>query len=346
MLYLENGYANMDYIIRRGMTFSFVIGGRGTGKTYGVLKYIVQTGTKFILMRKTQAQLDTIARTETNPFKSVVRDLQLPYSIEPQSAGTNIYTYHKTETDEDGKPIYGETVGYAVALSTIANLRGFDMSDAELIVFDEFISESHERKLRNESDAFSNAYETINRNRELQGKRPVQVVALANANDFACPLLIGFNLVSTVERMLKQGKSEYVNPQRSVGIFLLTDSPISSRKSSTALYRLTTGSEFFDMAINNAFAGADDPDVRAVSLSDFSPYVVVGELCVYRHKSESRYYVSTHKSGSVAEYSGTGLDMKRFFAVNRQIMFAAMNGRITYETHLCKALFLRYCGFL
>lgn len=345
-LYLANGYVNIPYIINRGMTFNFIVGGRGTGKTYGALRYCAVTGIKFCLMRKTQAQLDTIARSDTNPFKSVVRDLGVDWTIEPQPAGNNIYTYHKTTLGDDGKPVYGEIVGYAVALSTIANLRGFDMTDVELIIFDEFISESHERKIKNESDAFSNAYETISRNRELQGSPAVQVLCLANANDFACPILIGFNLVSTVERMINKSKEEYINPQRSVGIFLLTDSPISKRKSATALYRLTTGSEFFDMSINNAFAGTNDPDIKSVNLSEFSPLVVVGELCVYRHKANSIYYVSSHESGSVAHYSGFGLDMRRFMATHKNLMFAAMSGKVIYESHLCKSLFLRYCGFL
>ena len=343
-LYHESGFANIPEILKRGMPFNFVIGGRGTGKTYGALKEVAENDIRFCLMRRTQAQLDTIARVDTNPFKSGVRDLGVTWSIDPVPAGKNVYAYKQMYFTEDGSTQEGRILGYAIALSTVANLRGFDMSDVELLIYDEFIPESHERAIKNESDAFLNCYETINRNRELQGRKPLQVLCLANSNDFACPILVGLGLVGTVEKMIAQGKTEYVNPQKGIGIFLLTDSPVSARKETTALYRLTHGTAFHDMAIKNAFAGSEDPDVYSVDLREYAPVVSVGELCVYKHKATNIYYVSSHTSGAAGHYSGDGVDMKRFFATHRLVVMAAICGRIVYESHFAKALFLRYCG--
>lgn len=343
-LYHENGFANIPEILKRGMTFNFVIGGRGTGKTYGALKETLESDIRFCLMRRTQAQLDTVAKVDTNPFKSVVRDLGLDWSCDPVPAGKNIYAYKQIYLNEDGTTSEGRILGYAIALSTVANLRGFDMSDVQLLIYDEFIPESHERAIKNESDAFLNCYETINRNRELQGRKPLQVLCLANANDFACPILVGLGLVGTVERMISQGKTEYVNPQKGIGIFLLTDSPISTQKETTALYKLTHGTAFHDMSIRNAFAGSDDPDVYSVDLREYNPLASVGELCIYKHKSAAVYYVSSHLSGTVSHFSGDGVDMKRFFSTHRNVIMATICGRVTYESHFAKALFLRYCG--
>ena len=344
-VYLENGFADIRGMLNRGMAFNFVVGGRGTGKTFGALLDIVQRGTRFCLMRRTQAQLESIARLETNPFKSVIDYQGVDWECIPVPAGKSIWAYYKTTYDAEGKPVYGDLMGYAIALSTVANLRGFDMTDVELLIYDEFIPETHERAIKHEADAFFNCYETINRNRELQGRKPLQVLALANANDFANPLFIGLGLVGLVERMLREGKEEYVSPQRGIAIYLLTDSPVSRQKRQTALYKLTAGSAFHDMAVSNAFAGQDDPDVYSVSLQDYSPLVGIGELCIYKHKAVKSYYVTTHFSGTVSRFSGDGIDMQRFFATHKSVMLAAMAGRCVYETHLCKALFLRYCGF-
>lgn len=344
-LYLENGFCNIRGILGRNIPFSFVIGGRGTGKTYGALMECLTSKRKFCLMRRTQSQLETIARIETNPFKSVIAALGVDWQCIPVPAGKSIWAYYKTTYDPDGKAEYGELLGYAVALSTIANLRGFDMSDVDLLIYDEFIPETHERGIKNESDAFFNAYETINRNRELQGRRPLQTICLANANDFANPIFVGLNIVGIVERMLRDEKTEYVNPQKGIGIYLLTDSPVSRQKQQTALYRLTGGTGFHDMAISNAFAGYDDPDVYSVSLNEYYPVVGVGELCIYKHKAGNTYFVTSHYSGTVSRYSGDGIDMARFSATHKNIIIAAMAGRCIYESHLCKALFLRYCGF-
>lgn len=345
-LYLDNGYADIPGILKHGMTFNFCIGGRGTGKTYGALYDAVDNKIKFCLMRRTQSQLETIARPDTSPLKTPVRDMGVDWTCEPVPIGKSVYGYYQTTTDADGKPVHGDLMGYAIALSTVANLRGFDMSDVDLLIYDEFIPETHERSMKNESDAFLNCYETINRNRELQGKKPVQVLCLANANDFACPLLVGLGLVSTIERMITRGKTEYVNPQKSVGIFLLTDSPISQKKAVTALYKLTGGTAFQEMAIKNAFAGTNDPDVYSVRLDEYSPIVIVGECCVYKHKSESLYYVSAHVSGNVGKFSGDGVDMKRFLATHSNLILAVMASKVIYESHLIKALFLRYCNLI
>ena len=51
-LYLDSGYANIAYILSKGVTFNFVIGGRGTGKTYGALQHIINNDIKFALMRR------------------------------------------------------------------------------------------------------------------------------------------------------------------------------------------------------------------------------------------------------------------------------------------------------
>lgn len=346
-LYHYNGYANIPAILEQGMTFNFVIGGRGTGKTYGALNHVLDNNILFTLMRRTQTQLDTIARPDTSPFKAVMRDRPEKWTCEPVSIGKSVYGYFKTVTDpETNAPVHEDLMGYAISLSTVANLRGFDMSDIDLLIYDEFIPETHERPLKNESDAFFNCYETLNRNRELQGRKPIQVLCMANANDFACPILIGLNLVSTVERMIRKGMTSYINPQKGVGIFLLTDSPISQRKKATALYKLTHGSAFEEMAISNAFAGTNDPDVYSVDLREYNPLVTVGEVTIYRHKSARLYYVSSHESGTVGRFSGDGIDMKRFLETHKNLMLAAMAGKMIYESHLIKALFLRYCGFV
>ena len=342
-LYHENGYANIPEILKQRMPFNFVIGGRGTGKTYGALKYVLENDIKFCLMRRTQSQLETIAKSETNPFKAVIRDMGVDWSCEPVPAGKSIFAYKQTFY-VDGKPEYGRILGYAVALSTISNLRGFDMTDVDLVIYDEFIPERHERAIRGESDAFANAYETINRNRELQGKKPLQVLAIANSNDFASPLMIGLNLVSTVERMVNKGQEVYVNPQKGIGIFLLTDSPISDQKSMTALYKVMQGTAYSEMAIANAFDGANDPDIKSVSLTEYSPLAAVGEVCIYRHKSGEGYYVSMHTFGSVKRYSGDGIDMRRFFDTHKSILLAVIYGNVLYESHFAKALFIKYCN--
>lgn len=43
-LYLENGYLNIDYVLSLNSTFNLITGGRGTGKTFGLLDTAIRQG--------------------------------------------------------------------------------------------------------------------------------------------------------------------------------------------------------------------------------------------------------------------------------------------------------------
>ena len=68
----------------------------------------------------------------------------------------------------------GDVVAVGIALSVVANIRGIDFSDYDYILFDEFIPSDGERPIKREFEAFLNFYETVNRNRELEGKPAVK----------------------------------------------------------------------------------------------------------------------------------------------------------------------------
>ena len=73
-LFREDGYLNIDGIVKAA-TFIFMVLARGTGKTFGALKYAVDSGEKFIYMRRTQTQADMIRTDEMSPFVSLYREL-------------------------------------------------------------------------------------------------------------------------------------------------------------------------------------------------------------------------------------------------------------------------------
>ena len=45
-IYDSNGWVNWEYITGMQRAFTMVVGARGTGKTYGILKYIVENRKK------------------------------------------------------------------------------------------------------------------------------------------------------------------------------------------------------------------------------------------------------------------------------------------------------------
>lgn len=335
-LYQDSGYVNIRGIIELGLPFNFVVGGRGTGKTYTALKTVKDDGIQFFFMRRTQAQADLINKPEFSPFKALNNDEGWNVTTRPISK-YNAAFYNITEEQPEGLPI-----GYTGALSTMSNVRGFDAQDVELLIYDEFIPERHERPIKNEGSALLNAYETINRNRELKGRKPLQLLCLANANDLSNPIFMELGLVRKAEQMKKRGAEYSIDRKRGIGIFMLSESPISSRKRNTALYKLTRGSEFEKMSIDNDFAGRDYSSVVVRPLIEYKPIVAIGEICIYSHKNNGKLYVSTHKIGSPPTYSSGEADRARFQRVYFWIWTEYMQNNVEFEEILCEILLTKY----
>lgn len=341
-IYDQNGYVDMKSIIEAGYTFTIIIGGRGTGKTFGALLYVLEERKPFILMRRTQKQTDKIAKPEFTPFKAVTSyrpDLKVIARKSDDIGTINRYHYEDEEIVIDEPP-----AGYVCALSTISNLRGFDASDVELLIYDEFIPERHEKALKAENEAILNAYETINRNRELQERKPLQLVALANSNRVDNALLEAFGLVNIAYEMTTGKRPPvYANRQRGILLITLQESPISKRKSYTALYQATAGSDFNRMALSNEFAGTSFENVHSENLSQYDPIVTIGEMTIYRHKSEYKYYASAHRCGDPPVFGTDEIDIKRFRRSYPRLWFNYIErNNVIFENAALMTLFEKY----
>lgn len=298
-IYTEEGWVNWNYILEQPASFISVVGARGVGKTYGIFRKLIEEKKKFIYLRRLKSQLDQCGKIEGNPFKKLNTDLER--NILPFSSG-GILTFR-----EDDKA--GEIVAAGVALSVVANIRGIDFSDYDYIVFDEFIASIGERPIKNEFSAFLNFYETVNRNRELEGKLPVKCVMLGNANTLVNPYFSSWHFMKTAVKMIMGGQMVWRSPDNSRLVILLLNSPISEKKKDTALYQNAT-SDFIEMALDNSFR-TDETNIRSEPLKEYIHIVSVGELGIYRHKSERKYYVSSTQSDK-PYYDSFGIGLKMF----------------------------------
>lgn len=333
-IYLDSGYLDIEKILSYNMPFNFVVGGRATGKTYGALKTAYENRIRFILMRRTQTQCDLINKPEFNPYKAINMDLGSNVTVKSISK----YNSKIVEDFEDSETI----LGYTCALSTISNMRGFDASDVQLLIYDEFIPEKHERPLKNEGSAFLNAYETINRNRELKGSDPVQVLCLANAFNIANPIFLELGLVGRCEKMKNSGQELFIDKERGILIVMLYKSRISKAKADTALYRLSSGS-YADMALSNDFIYNSNENIKSIALNEYRLICTVGEISIYRHKSKRTYYVSEHRSGTAPQYTSDEVNILRYRKNHGMLLYSAyMRNNITFENMLTKSLFELY----
>ena len=323
-IYDKNGWVNWDYIMNQGAAFYSVTGARGVGKTYGLFKWCLENEKKFIYLRRLKSQLDQCARSDGNPFKKINTDTGR--NILPKSAGGNILF-------RDGEDL----VAVGVALSTVANVRGIDFSDYDVIVFDEAIASEGERPIPKEFNAFLNFYETVNRNRELSGDKPVQAVLLGNANRLTNPYFSGWGFMKTALKMINGGQMVWRSGDGTRIMILLLDSPISRRKAETGLYK-NASKDFVTMALDNAFR-TDGTNIRSMPLIEYTHIVSVGEIGIYRHKTERKYYVSfTTKDQPFYDSYGIGLKMFQQDFYNLRLYYM-INKIVYFENYECELIF-------
>lgn len=334
-IFRDDGYLDVESIAGSA-TYIFMVLARGTGKTFGTLKYAIDSGQKFIYMRRTQTQADMIRTDEMSPFVSLYRELGEDYLFRLKSVAKNVTGIYRVKGEEL------ELRGYIMALSTISNVRGFDTSDCSLLIYDEFIGEKHEKPIRNEGMAFMNALETVGRNRELKGLPPLKVICMANSNDLASPLFIELGLVRHAEKMIRKGIEAMKIPDRDIMLIIARHSPISAKKAQTSLYRMAGDSAFSQMAIENSFSLEFTEMVESRSLKEYKPLVQVGEICIYQHKSRLLYYVTDHISGHPDRYGSSEIDIRRFANNYYWLKISYFNRHIYFESFVLQVLFERY----
>lgn len=319
-LYLSNKYLDMGAIITAPYPFIICISGRGGGKTYGSLRYCIENNIKFLYLRRTKTILELITDPRYQPFKRINvdtgREIESDY-------GKGIGSFIDKET--------GKLVGYAAALSTIANIRGFDGSDIELIIWDEFIPEPGERVTFNQLSAFYHAVETVGRNRELEGRQPIKCLLLSNSDLIYSDVISGLGIGEQLYTMQQTG-TEIAEATPELLLIMPRLGEFREAKADTALYRLTAGTAFSAVSLDNTFAIEDRRLIGKKDLRQFRPVFIISGICFYKSKSGSGWYASAHKSGSPKEYEDSDADRARFRREQTGVIRAFTGRRLYFET--------------
>lgn len=331
-LYTSDGWINAKQPLKSKAPFTILIGGRGIGKTYGILKELLtELKEPFIYLRRTQVQIDACKTQELSPFSAIAKD----YGLIVESSSISKYVAGFTKIDGEEKSL----VAIGIALSTFANVRGFDASGYNYIVFDEFIPEKHERPIPHEGEAFLNVLETINRNRELKGQDPVKVVMISNANKLDSPILASIGALKPIDKMIRSDNDRATFYDGDLEIFRYINSPISERKKNSALYRLSKSKDFSDMALENSFGEETYRNVKSLPLQEFTAIAATAGITVLRHKSNGTYYVVPGVK-SEKTYSSTPGQRREFCRrtyssyeawCKNKVYFATIESKVIFE---------------
>ena len=328
-LYDKNGFLDIGYIIENStQPFIFVCGGRGIGKSYGAYKYMLEHTLPFFCLRRTDNEAEIMANALTSQIASIAENMGTEIDFERIKK----ITVAKYMNDEKLCSFFG-------SLTTFKNFRGIDLTGAKWIIFDEFIPEIHTRKIKGEGLAFGNIYETINRNRELNGEPPVRCLFLANSFNIANDIFRFFGIVDKAEE-LQAGNNEIWNDESKL-LIMPHNSPISDKKRNTAIYKATS-QEFGDLALKNRFISNDFSRVRKkVNRKEYTGYCRVGELVILKHKTNGEMWCCTGKASCRHEYDDTIAARQQFRRERGEIWDKYVLNKMYFSSYNTQYLFER-----
>lgn len=333
-IYLDNGYIAMGHIISNDMPFIALTGARGTGKTYGALEYSYQQDLKIIYLRRTAVQLDVITAAPDILYKSINNNNG--YNIEVETRKGLNFIYDKADPDNP------RHIGYCAALTTFSNMRSLDLSDIDLLIYDEFCGEG-DRPIKEEGSIFLNMLETIGRNRELQGRPPLKILLMSNSIKLDNPIFMTLNLIAPAISLMRNEKLFWTDKSRGIALYNIFNSPISKRKADTALYRLVGESDFRDMALYNKYTSDDLTRVKSMNLKNYTYIIHIGELHIYRSRAKDGFYICGHGSGTPrSSYTASEHDLKRARNTLAWIVFSYISNQVLFEQYEYELIFKSY----
>lgn len=314
----------VDVRERSKMPFQFYIGPRGTGKSFTCLRPEINnpvTGDKFLYLRNTKAEVQVATSQVGNAFKRI----NTVYGTDVIGDFSNQLGFGTFEMNERN-----DIIGYAFGITTFAGARSIDLTDITHMIYEEFIPEEHVPKRRARGKAFLNLYETVNRNRELEGKEPVTVYFLANAINLADEILLEMGVVNDIQSMLRNNEKRRTIPDR--GIYIeIVDAKVTEKKKNTALYRIGNA------AFNNEALTADFANARlnliqkTFNQRDYTPYLSYAGICIYKSKQGRHIHIAS--TGEVARTHLLTTESLRLRAIFRSEYITELGAdRISFDS--------------
>lgn len=231
-------YYSFDAIYSYNAIYMFITGGRGIGKTYGMLKRSIQRYLKhreqFIYLRRYKPE---IVSSKATFFAAVSREFpDLQFRVNGSEG----------QLTRDGEN--WETICYFATLSTAQSYKGASFANVYTIIYDEYIIErGHTQYLPDEAKVFDNFYLTVDRFQDR-----VKAVFLANSVSIMNPYFSRYNVVPNSD-------NEFLRYAGGDVVFHFPDSKeFSDAVYQTRFGRMIKDTEFADYAVGNEFVDNND----------------------------------------------------------------------------------------
>lgn len=336
----------------------FAWSGRNTGKTYSSLNYMVETGSKFIFLKRTVEDVNFLLSgsgkvgtklsqygADVSPFVALNRDKG--YNIKPFGIYKG-YLGGFWKCNEKNDPLF-DPIGFIIPLSAVARVKGFDFSECDFIIFDEFIPSPWERVDRDEGKQLLDFYMTVSRDREHRGRSPLKLLGLANPTEANCPIFHELELTDVAVEMATRG-FEYHEERGIVLHKIKMGSDFMEKENDMAAVKAMQGTAWHEMTVG---AGFSYNDFNMISPQALKNYKCLAEIRYRKNRwfiyqKEEKYYIckSPGKPLEGVYDLNTDKDARRFYReVQIDLKNEYIEGNVVFQKYTMFDVLINYKKF-
>ena len=223
---------NIQETLSYNAFLNFIIGNRGSGKTYGskvwAINDYIKNGNKFIWVRR---------------FNSEFEDFKTSFYTDISEKYDNVFEFKTNNSSSHKFYCDGKLMGYGIPLSVSLKKKSNSYADVDKIIFDEFIiDKGHSYYLKNEVEVMLDLIETTVRMRD----NFKCVMFIANAITFTNPYFLYFNLT-------KPQNKKMICVQNDKLIQFVANQEYINAKKKTRFGKMIEGTSYAKYSIENEF---------------------------------------------------------------------------------------------
>lgn len=321
---------------------------RGAGKTYGALLTALEQNIKIVYIKRTMDDVNLICSgdmgADFSPYKPINRDTD--YNIKPKLLRPGIGAFYHTNSDGDPD---GLPVAYCLALSGVRKYKGFDLSDCDWIVFDEFIPQLGERINRNEGEQLLDLYMTIQRDRTLRNRPDLKLILFANAVDISSPVTNLLNVSDDMAEMVQNGAEYEFNTERGILLHFLPPQKYASGGEESLIEKSMKNTRWGAMAFSGEFAFNDFSNVEKLRSKNMQPLLSLhynlNDYYIYVNRMQGIFYMTSKRYGNFDLHYDLDTDngYRKFHLDYLYILQdKTINGIMRYERYSMYDLIMNY----
>ena len=327
---------------------------RGPGKTYGFLRMCVDDESFFVYIKRTNDDVDLLCTGSENPDLKADLDPFVPlnrdfgWHIKPKLIKKGIAGFYDTE---DGKPV-GAPLGVVISLARVKSAKGFDLSRASYICFDEFIPQATEIVRRKEGEAFADFIMTVLRDK-VKRDQDLKVIMFANAEDISTPVTNALELVDDMAMMLFHKINRYYIEDRGILLHYISQQeiPLTKEELKSPMFKLMKGTAWADKAFFGGFANNDFSNIKKMSVKNMSCIHKViykrKEMYIYRRPSDGMYYMTYSKGPYSYEWDLSKENHQKLFWIDhcQELRVECIEDHFKFEQYSMYDLIMNYKEF-